>query len=63
VLAIVAVQIGYLLGIVAHHLMVPAGSNGINSGSLPSALSRGRTAHGAAGFLHREHLAPPHSRG
>ncbi len=63
VLAIVAVQIGYLLGIAAHHLMVSAGGNAINSGSVPSALSRRRAAHGAAGFLHREHLAPPHSRG
>lgn len=44
VLAIVSVQIGYLLGLAAHHLMVLARANRIHSGSPPNAVRR-RTAH------------------
>lgn len=43
--AIIAVQIGYLLGAGVYHLMVLARATRLHSGSLPNALPPRRTAH------------------
>lgn len=45
VLATVSMQIGYLLGATAHHLMLLARASRISSRSLPGPLPWRRTAH------------------
>lgn len=45
VLAIVALQIGYLLGIGIHHFMVVARASRMNSSSVPGTLAQRREAH------------------
>lgn len=44
-LAIVTLQVGYLLGLAVHQLMVLVRASRINSRSLSSTLPRRRTAH------------------